>query len=439
MKCDDARLLMNLAIDDEINHEDLSQLNAHLDHCEQCTVEYEELKYLKELMGEMEMKELPNDFEKELHVRLLEANFLNRRDKMPEQKTKMLGKLKDWVTGHGQYVVAAAAIALIVLISNNPIRLGGYKSAESMDGQAPLFAAGKMEENASAYGMDASAPQAAEMATETADERGIGGGALDDKTTSAPQEKPSASNRAINNDSYRTDRMIIKSGNINLEIVDYDGILDDIKQNVITWGGYIENESTSKSSYNARNPQDDLKYGSVIVRIPNDKFEEMMSLLKSYGNVIYDNVYAQDVTKEYRDTAQEVENLKLTETRFRELLLTATDMEDVLAIENELTRIRSQINQYERRLKDWEVLVDLSSISVELNEVKSLEPVFEPIDDSLFGKAKSELIKTINNIRKWLENIFIWVIANSPILVLIGIVAVIWRIRSNRKNKQMKS
>ena len=225
--------------------------------------------------------------------------------------------------------------------------------------------------------------------------------------------------------------MIIQSRNINIEIVNYDEAESDLKQKAIEWGGYIENESTSKQGYNLEN---DLKNGSLIIRIPNEKFEEMMALLKGYGNVIYDNVYAQDVTKEYRDTAQEVENFKLTEERFRELLKTASDMKDVLAIENELTRIRSQINQYERQLKDWEVLVDLSSISVDIREVNSLKPVIEPIDDSLFGKAKAEFIQTINGLRFLLENVFIWTVANSPILIILGFGVIVWWRKTKKKS-----
>lgn len=435
MKCDDARSLMNLAIDEELNHEELSQLNDHLEHCEQCTVEYEELKYLKELMGEMEMKELPNDFEKELHVRLLEEKLLNKNDEVQENNISIFRKTKSWITSHGQYVVAAAAIALIVLVTNNPLQLSGYKTADSTAEQSVMYG---MKNSAESYDTMPSEPAAApmlEMAKE--DSESIAGDSVVEND-GARFSVETGTDQEINTNQYRTDRMIIKSGNINLEIVDYDTVLDEIKQNVVAWGGYIENESTSKRGYNGRNPEDDLKYGSIIVRIPNDKFEEMMSLLKNYGNVTYDNVYAKDVTKEYRDTAQEVENLKLTENRFRELLGTATDMKDVLAIENELTRIRSQINQYERRLKDWEVLVDLSSISVELNEVKSLEPVFEPIDNTLFGKAKQELIKTINGIRRMLENAFIWLVANSPILILIGIGTLVWWLRRKHKNKQTK-
>jgi len=427
MKCDDARLQMNSAIDGEISQDNLSKLNDHLDHCEQCTVEYEELKYLKELMGEIEMKELPKEFESELHLKLIEERRLNQNNKEKVKKPSPMRKVINMFKGHGNYVVAAAAIALIVLLSNNPLKIAGYQTFNSKSESSPMYVTTEMatEDSAMAYPAEAPAPEMAKFGATGArsadtSEMGNAGFAVQTTTASTVESSPG----------YRKDRMIIKSGNINIEIVNYDDVVSELKQKVIEWGGYIENESTSKQGYNL---ETDLKNGSLIIRIPNDKFEDMMGLLKGYGNVIYDNIYANDVTKEYRDTAQEVENFKLTEERFRELLKTATDMKDVLAIENELTRIRSQINQYERQLKDWEVLVDLSSISVDIREVKSLKPMIEPIDDSLFGKAKSEFIQTINGLRLLLENVFIWIVANSPILIVLGIGAIVWWRKAKKK------
>lgn len=430
MKCDDARLQMNSAIDGEISQDNLSKLNDHLDHCEQCTVEYEELKYLKELMGEIEMKELPKEFESELHLKLIEERRLIQNNKEKVKKPSPMGKVINMFKGHGNYVVAAAAVALIVLLSNNPLKIAGYQTFNAKSESSPMYVTTEMatEDSAMAYPAEAPAPDMAKFGA--AGTRGADTNEMENAGF-AVQATTITTSKVDNAPGYRKDRMIIKSGNINIEIVNYDEVVSDLKQKAIEWGGYIENESTSKQGYNLEN---DLKNGSLIIRIPNEKFEEMMALLKGYGNVIYDNVYAQDVTKEYRDTAQEVENFKLTEERFRELLKTASDMKDVLAIENELTRIRSQINQYERQLKDWEVLVDLSSISVDIREVKSLKPVIEPIDDSLFGKAKAEFIQTINGLRLLLENVFIWIVANSPILIILGFGVIVWWRKTKKKS-----
>jgi hypothetical protein len=123
----------------------------------------------------------------------------------------------------------------------------------------------------------------------------------------------------------------------------------------------------------------------------------------------------------YRDTAAEIENLKVTEARFREIMAQAVEIEDILNIENELTRLRGSISNYEKQIQDWEALVDMTTIYVELNEVKNLKPVVERIDDSLIGKAIEGLIGTVNRIKRGLENLFIWIISVSPYLIALAI------------------
>jgi len=169
--------------------------------------------------------------------------------------------------------------------------------------------------------------------------------------------------------------------------------------------------------------------------MPSDAYITTLEQIKAVGLVTMNTSNASDITKAYRDTAAEIENLKVTEVRLREIMNQAVEIADILTIENELTRVRGSISSYEKQIKDWESLVDMTTITVELNEVKSLKPKVEPIDDSLFGKAKEGLINTINDIRRTVENLVIWLIANSPILVLLAIAAYIICIIYKKRKK----
>lgn len=424
MKCEEARLLMNKSIDSEIDNKEISLLGEHLEHCERCTVEFEELRYLTEIMGEIEMKELPDNFENELHLKLLnEAEKENSESKKPFDNQFKMINIMNRLKKNSNLIVAAAAILIVVVLSNNPLGMN-MKSATTES------AMGNYEEmpyvGAAEFAADSSEvfTTAAPMPSARSKELEEAGVVLRDQQA----------NIENTSQAYRTERMVIKTGYISLEIVNYDVVVQEVKDLVLSWDGYIESENTSKKGYYV---DGDLKYGSMTIRIPNEQFENMMNHLKGYGNVIYNNSHGEDITKQYRDTAQDVENLKITESRFRDLLLSAVEIEDILKIENELTRIRGQINSYERQLKDWEVLVDLSSINIELNEVKSLKPVLEPVDNSLFGKAKQELIVTINKIRMFMENLVIWTIGNSPIMALLG-AAIFFIWRHFRKIKKAK-
>jgi hypothetical protein len=218
---------------------------------------------------------------------------------------------------------------------------------------------------------------------------------------------------------YREGRLIIQTANLRLDLEKYDDVIAQIHEMVNLSGGYIESESTSFKYYNS--DEDNLKYGYLTLRVPAEGYGSILTSIKSLGLVVNESNNASDITKMYRDTAAEIENLKVTEARFREIMAQAVEIEDILNIENELTRLRGSISNYEKQIQDWEALVDMTTIYVELNEVKNLKPVVERIDDSLIGKAIEGLIGTVNRIKRGLENLFIWIISVSPYLIALAI------------------
>ncbi|MDN5352611.1 MAG: hypothetical protein PWQ12_1532, partial [Clostridiales bacterium] len=73
MNCENAIELMNAAIDGTINANEQAKLERHLETCESCTIEFEDLKYLVQVMGDTDLKALPLGFEEELHEKLVTA------------------------------------------------------------------------------------------------------------------------------------------------------------------------------------------------------------------------------------------------------------------------------------------------------------------------------------------------------------------------------
>lgn len=429
MNCEQARILMNAAIDGDINEHERSKLDQHIDSCEACTVEFEELKYVVQMLGEMELKALPIGFEEELHEKLIHV----KRDSEPVKAgSTIMSKIKSIhiKKRYYGYVATAAVLLMVVVIGKNVLFQPKYESAVMDTASSEEYGLGsdsdmvvyKFNETAAPAEAPAMEPEMnrAEFSTSNA----LTGYNLE--TSPVEPTQPT--------DGYREDRLIIQTANLRMDIEKYDDVYLQITNWVNAAGGYIENESTSyKTNYTDR---ENLKYGYLTLRVPATGYESMISQIKSLGNVTYDSANAYDVTKNYRDTASEVENLKVTEKRLREIMADAVEIKDILAIENELTRIRGQINSYERQLKDWEALADMTTITVELNEVKSLKPIIEPIDDTLFGKAKEGLIGTINSIKLTIEQVFIWVISKSPVLALLGLLAVFAKIIYTRKRRK---
>ncbi|MBE0449867.1 MAG: DUF4349 domain-containing protein [Clostridia bacterium] len=428
MNCEQARILMNAAIDGDINEHERSKLDQHIDSCEACTVEFEELKYVVQMLGEMELKALPIGFEEELHEKLMNVKHDSEPVKTGNTLLKKIRNIHIKKRYYG-YVATAAVLLMVVVIGKNILFQPKYESAmintESSEeyGRGSDGDMGKLSFNESVALAEAPASTAEfEMSNQQLDSSyGVTGFA------ETPQSTPT-------NGDYREDRLIIQTANLRMDVEKYDEVYLQLTIWVKAAGGYVENESTSyKTNYTER---ENLKYGYMTLRVPATGYESMINQIKSLGNVTYDSANAYDVTKNYRDTASEVENLKVTEERLREIMTDAVEIKDILAIENELTRIRGQINSYERQLKDWEALADMTTITVELNEVKSLKPMIEPIDDTLFGKAKEGFIHTINSIKLTVEQVFIWLVSKSPILAILGLLAILAKIVYTKKRRK---
>lgn len=433
MRCEQARQLMNAYVDREINDQEQNKLNVHLDSCESCTVEFEELKYMVQLMGEIDLKELPLGFEEELHEKLIlaaqEVKSENRVNEKQRSLSNIFNVVKQfrWKRIYTAYVALPLVLVMVVLASKG-LNLGGakYESAVAasdlddgymvMETTAAMFGHGEMESEEGASfskSMDSA-----------------------NYLTIAPSEAPAEAQTTSEGD-YREGRMIIQTASLNMDVEKYDQVMETLKNKVAASGGYVENESTSFKTYYS--DTDNLKQGYITIRIPANGYNAILSEIKALGLVTMESSNANDITKMYRDTASEIENLKVTENRLREIMEKAVEIEDILAIENELSRVRSSINMYQKQIKDWEALVDMTTITVQLNEVKSLKPVVEPIDDSLFGKAKEGFIRSINNIRRSIENLIIWIVANSPFLVMLTILAfIISVIYKKRRTKNEK-
>ena len=412
MKCEQAREMMHSSIDELLNQQELHKLNSHLDSCESCTVEFEEIKYMIQLMGEIDLKELPLGFEEELHNKLIvAANELksdgifnvNHKNISGSWLSQIKTSLNNFTFKRKYLAWAAVPVMMFVILTASQGLLGRKNSEDVMayDANAiePTMAYGAEGAERSAVSPEMDGDQMAKsseesytlMETNTAADTMVGVNITQSTTETSPDA------------TYRESRMIIQTASIKMDVEKYDSVLEQIKAQVATAGGYVENESTS-FQYTEPNEQK-LKYGYITLRVPAASYDSVLGSIKAFGLVTLDSSNASDVTKAYRDTASEVENLKVTENRLREIMTQAVLIEDILSIENELTRVRGNINMYEKQLKDWEALVDMTTVFVEITEVKSLKPTVESIDESLFGKAKDGFIQTINGVVDTLEQI----------------------------------
>ncbi len=189
--------------------------------------------------------------------------------------------------------------------------------------------------------------------------------------------------------SQLSERKIIQTGFISIEVVDFQTSSREVDRIAIEAGGFVSNSNSFVTDNGQRR-------GTITIRVPKDKFKDAMEKLEGIGDVKSKSVSGEDVSEEFIDLEARLSNLEKQEKRLLEILEKATTVEDILKVEAQLERVRGEIERITGRLRFLENRVDLATITVEL-----FEP--EPITQSLglrsaLREAVDGFISTLNGI-----------------------------------------
>jgi len=217
-----------------------------------------------------------------------------------------------------------------------------------------------------------------------------------------------------------TASMIIRNGNVSIQVDSLEIAVAAVRAMATRLGGYIGNVSTSTGEFAVRS-------STIEVKVPSARFDEAMSTLTPIGKVEQSNATAEDVGEEYVDMTARMANARRLEDRLVTLLATRTGkLEDVLAVERELARVREEIERYEGRLRFLRSRAAMSTLSVTVHEAAPL------VNPNPGTNVIGEAVKAM-----WRNFVmFIAAIISSlgvlvPIGVIVGLVAWGWR-RLNR-------
>ncbi len=160
--------------------------------------------------------------------------------------------------------------------------------------------------------------------------------------------------------------MMIRTGYATLEVSRLDPAIGKIRALAAKSGGYVTNSSTSGG-------RDQVRAAMLELRVPAPRYDETVAALVEIGRVEVTQTNAEDVGEEFVDVTARVDNARKLENRLIELLANRTGrLQDVLAVERELARIRTEIDQLEGRLRFLKNRVALSTLTVNLHEPQPL-------------------------------------------------------------------
>jgi chromosome segregation ATPase len=129
---------------------------------------------------------------------------------------------------------------------------------------------------------------------------------------------------------------------------------------------------------------------SATIRVPSSNLAPLMTSLKSVGQVTHSRVKMSDVTEAYLDLNAALKNKRALRDRLSALLSRATKIEDILKIEQELSRVQTDLDQMEARMKSMHSKVAQSTLnlSIKRNRIPGPLGAIAKSTGWLFGKLQ---------------------------------------------------
>lgn len=173
----------------------------------------------------------------------------------------------------------------------------------------------------------------------------------------------SASPQAVRPAPGVTDRKVIRTGSLTMEVRDIDAAVGAVREAAIAAGGFIASETRHGSDGG------DVRTTEIVCRVPADRFEGVVAGWRKLGKEELFQLSAEDITEQYFDLELNLRNQQRLESRLLELLARQTNrLSDLLEIEKELARVRGEIDGLEGKKRFWDNRVAFSSLTVTLHE-----------------------------------------------------------------------
>jgi len=112
----------------------------------------------------------------------------------------------------------------------------------------------------------------------------------------------------------------------------------------------------------------DSRSGTLVIRVPSDRFEEFVNEVKDLGEVRSESISGQDVTQEFIDLEARLRNLRAQEAVLLRLFDKATTVAATVRVQSELGRVQLESEQLRGRLRYLEDQTSLATLSVSVAE-----------------------------------------------------------------------
>lgn len=227
---------------------------------------------------------------------------------------------------------------------------------------------------------------------------------------------------------------LIRRAELHIQTEEFDQSRQALNQLVDSCGGYFETASLYGGGY--RDAYAD-RWGEYTVRVPAEKYDQFLSSAGDLGYITSKNENSEDVGERYYDTEARLKTQRTKQERLLALLEKAESMEDIIALENALSDVEYQIEQYSSELNRYDALISFATFNVYLNEVSR---VTQDVGDTaaLGQRMAAGFHSSVQGLGQGFQNFLIWMSYNFFLVVVLAAVAAVAVFVGRRELKKLR-
>ncbi len=211
-------------------------------------------------------------------------------------------------------------------------------------------------------------------------------------------------------------RMVIQDTNMSMLVKDVAESIKGVEKIATEMGGFMVDKSLVKPEGAAS--------GHITLRVPTEKREVSLDKIRQLGvRVVSENVYGDDVTDQFVDTATRIASLEKVKAQMETILGQATEVQDLMNVQMQINNIQEQIDSLKGQQKYLEQTAKLTRIAVNLSTDELALPyapdsAWRPM--VVFKTAVRSMIGALRSV----ADVIIWTVVYLPIIMIV--LGMIW-------------
>lgn len=282
------------------------------------------------------------------------------------------------------------------------------------------------------------APGAPAAAPSAPTDNWVGESADMDMGWEAPQEPmPAPAEDAAQTESpvYRNSgAKLIRRAELTIQTEQFDQTAAALEALAAQYNGYFESSSEYGGSWRDVNAR---RSGEYVVRVPSEHYGSFLRSAGDLGYVTNKRETSEDVGEQYYDTEARLKTQRTKQERLLSLLERAETMEDIIQLENALSEVEYQIEQYTSTLNRYDSLIGYSTFTIWLEEVRQVnQEVGET--SSLGDRMAAGFAAGTDNLVDGAQNFLVWLSYNLFSLLILAAVVVVVAVAARRVGRRVR-